>query len=277
MTAPFRKILVGVDGSAPSLAALQLAGRVAARTKVPVEVIRAWDVTLPDDSEDEVRGLCDDLVALGVEFTARALPGDPRNVLVDTLRSEGADLLVVGDRGHGGFLGLGLGSMAHYVAHHVTVPVAIVPQGAQIGGGPVIAGLDGSEANDAAAEWAAALAGELDRSVLAVLAVEPLADSYPHGTQTNWKYVGQAEVEDQLDRVRGAFPDVTFELELAHAHPVPGLVGVAERRDAPVIVVGTKGRAGFAGTLLGHVPMQLAHHSTRPVVIVPHGHGSHRR
>lgn len=62
--------------------------------------------------------------AAGVEIERRVVEGAPGGVLVE--ESRGADLLVVGSRGHGGFAGLLLGSVSQQVAHHAACPVVIV-------------------------------------------------------------------------------------------------------------------------------------------------------
>lgn len=58
-----------------------------------------------------------------VTLTTRLVQGDARTALVDS----GADLLVLGARGHGGIVGVILGSVTDYVAHHTRVPLVIVP------------------------------------------------------------------------------------------------------------------------------------------------------
>lgn len=64
-------------------------------------------------------------VTPGVEVEQSVLEGTPAQVLVEA--AQGADLLVVGTRGHGGFTGLLLGSVSQQAAHHAPCPVVIVP------------------------------------------------------------------------------------------------------------------------------------------------------
>lgn len=133
------RIVAGVDGSPSSKAALRWAVRQARLTGAEVEAVTAWH--LPSsygvaptadwtaDFEGEARKmLTDTLNELGIEppVTVRATvaEGHPADVLVRAAR--GADLLVVGSRGHGGFAGSLLGSVSQYCVHHAACPVLVV-------------------------------------------------------------------------------------------------------------------------------------------------------
>jgi nucleotide-binding universal stress UspA family protein len=61
----------------------------------------------------------------GVTITSRVVRGAPATALIAAAKD--ADLLVIGRRGHGGFMGLLLGSVAQQVAHHAPCPVVLVP------------------------------------------------------------------------------------------------------------------------------------------------------
>jgi nucleotide-binding universal stress UspA family protein len=132
-------IVVGVDGSAASLAALRWAAAEARLRDARLNVVHAWDRHPPreaisaDDwaiAADAAEGLADAIVAraLGeapdVEVETTAVFGPAGPVLTDA--SDAADLLVVGSRGLGGFRGLLLGSVGHHVAQHARCPVVVV-------------------------------------------------------------------------------------------------------------------------------------------------------
>jgi nucleotide-binding universal stress UspA family protein len=134
-------IVVGVDGSEESKKALRWAVEEARLRNARVVAIRAWVYPalaagglIPVDGE-----LVESLAAAEQEALAKAVAevegaegveqvvveDAPAHALVEAAR--GADLLVVGSRGHGGFTGLLLGSVSQQCAHHAACPVVIVP------------------------------------------------------------------------------------------------------------------------------------------------------
>jgi nucleotide-binding universal stress UspA family protein len=134
-----RKVIVGVDGSAPSKAALRWAARICERTGNPIEAVIAWEWPRsygwspmleewhPDaEAEKMLQQTLDDVFGsqrpAGVVASVRH--GAPRNVLIEA--SDGAEMLVVGSRGHGGFTGLLLGSVSAACAEHAHCPVVVV-------------------------------------------------------------------------------------------------------------------------------------------------------
>ena len=136
-----RTILVGVDGSETSVSALRWALQEARLRNDTVEVIHSWHfpyvgdvsgmVPFPSDVMEEsaaailsgvMTTVADD--AEGVTMTRRIVSGPAAPTLIDA--SSNADLLVVGRRGHGGFVSLMMGSVAHQVATHAHCPVVIV-------------------------------------------------------------------------------------------------------------------------------------------------------
>jgi nucleotide-binding universal stress UspA family protein len=137
------RIVVGVDGSAGAAQALRWAVAEAKRRGARLEVVHAWHyfglptppfVAPPETDAVEVRARkildravdavdCEGLVAPIERFLVWE---QPASALLDA--SKGADLLVVGSRGRGGFVGLLLGSVSQEVAHHASCPVVIVPK-----------------------------------------------------------------------------------------------------------------------------------------------------
>ncbi|HEX2144279.1 MAG TPA: universal stress protein [Glycomyces sp.] len=135
------RIVVGVDGSAASDKALAWAVKQAARTGAKLEAVQAWEVpamygtgmmVLPGGEEFDkaARRSLEGSVgrALGgrrdVEVEHHTVAGHPAKALIDM--AEGADLLVVGSRGHGGFVGALVGSVSHYCVSHAQCPVVVV-------------------------------------------------------------------------------------------------------------------------------------------------------
>ena len=140
------RIVVGVDGSDESIAALRWALREAALREASLRVLHAWSyqaaVGFPAMRLVDIGVMRESSEALLADAIAKARSGSLSTVSIDPVvtegsaaqalvdASEGADLLVVGARGHGGFLGLVLGSVATQVVHHATCPVVVVPSGA---------------------------------------------------------------------------------------------------------------------------------------------------
>jgi nucleotide-binding universal stress UspA family protein len=136
--------VVGVDGSASSRKALIWAAAEAADHGADLVVLNVWEHTLlppagsvsvseryvPDPSQRTTGDLLQVIKEeLGEEppvpVQAQVKQGRPAKILIDD--SAGADLLVVGKRGHGGFAGLVLGSVSQHVAAYAKCPVTVVP------------------------------------------------------------------------------------------------------------------------------------------------------
>jgi len=135
-----RRIVVGVDGSASSTAALAWAVKQAALTGAVVDAVIAWEVPanysflvqVPTDIN--YAGIAAQVVAdtiaevsgpgEQVKIRSTATEGNPARVLLDA--SKGAELLVVGSRGHGGFTEALLGSVSQHCVHHATCPVVVI-------------------------------------------------------------------------------------------------------------------------------------------------------
>ena len=134
------RIVVGVDGSPPSMAALRWAIRQAKLTRSSVDAVTAWRLPstyglaptadgVADFEGDAKKILADALNEVSgsesdVIIRPLVVEGHPADVLVWTAR--GADLLVVGSRGHGGFTSTLLGSVSHYCVHHASCPVLVI-------------------------------------------------------------------------------------------------------------------------------------------------------
>jgi nucleotide-binding universal stress UspA family protein len=135
-----RRIVVGIDGSRPSKEALRWAIEQARLTGAVVDAVKAWDfrkgdgwVPVPEEGVYLAK-TSEQLVADSVAEVAgeqppvpvhvAAIEGHAAYVLLQAARD--ADLLVVGSRGHGGFVGSLLGSVSQYCVHHATCPVVVI-------------------------------------------------------------------------------------------------------------------------------------------------------
>ena len=137
-----KQIVVGVDGSRLSIEALWKAHRLAAVLGCPLRVITVWEQAISLTSpiptgtwspHVEAEHTLDDVLqeAFGTDIpadlTRTALVGPPVELLIEA--SRGAEMLVVGNRGRGGFAGLLLGSVSSVLAAHAHCPVLIVHRG----------------------------------------------------------------------------------------------------------------------------------------------------
>ena len=135
-------ILVGVDGSAPSIDALHWAASQAKLTGVSLRVVATWHYPVslgwapawPDDwnPAEEAKSALTKVITSelggdsGITVAEQIIEGHPSEVLVALTEKESPDLLVVGSRGHGAFTGMVLGSVSEYCAAHAQCPVVIV-------------------------------------------------------------------------------------------------------------------------------------------------------
>ena len=283
-------VVVGVDGSESSLAAVDWAAREAAARRTALRVVHAFiwpklNVPLgpatyadPDGGlRADARGLLGDAVqraraaAPGVEVTAEMPEAMPVPAMLHESRT--ACLVVLGSRGLGGFGGLLLGSTAVQVAAHAPVPVVVVRRGDPgphaVARGDVVVGVDGSQHSVDAVAFAFAEAQRLGTGVLA-LTISPSGpiDTVPAG-------VLLADDDDPeparalAEAVAGwseKYPDVPVRRAVARGHASRTLTDLAA--DAALLVVGSRGAGGFRGLLIGSVSQGVLHHATCPVAIV---------
>jgi nucleotide-binding universal stress UspA family protein len=283
-------IVIGIDGSAGSAAALRWAVREAELRQGKVTAVMAWGLLEQHhatgnefdpayDSRDAAEALAAAVeAAVGPEVaptvTQRVVCDLPARALLDA--SEGADLVVVGARGLGGFRKLLLGSVSEQVLHHARCPVAIIRdvlaeagEAAAEGAERIVVGGDGSEDAQRAVRWA------LDEGRARGATVELVYAWAPPFVDVSGLLPGrgdadaQREAEVALERMLAGQDTTGVNVE---TRPVPGPASAAiiqAAEGATLLVVGSRGRGGFAGLLLGSVGRQVAAHAPCPVVVVP--------
>jgi nucleotide-binding universal stress UspA family protein len=281
-----RAIVVGTDGTETSTAAVDWAAQEARRRRVPLRIVHAyeWDwhesrYDIGNEYIDVARELAEAATAAaarqardaapGITIEAYALAGHAGAQLLQTAKD--AELLVVGNRGRGGFAGLLLGSVSQRVATHAACPVVVVRGHHDTSSGPVVAGVDDSPAADHVLETAFDAAAARGCGLLAVRAYLPAIPLWLTG-------VSAAEVDtpdqDAAERVRldeqlvpwqAKYPDVPVGVLLTHDSAAAALV--AASHDAQLLVVGSRGHGVVAGTLLGSAGLQLLHHADCPVYL----------
>ncbi|MGW3310063.1 universal stress protein [Streptomyces sp. NPDC001073] len=284
MTLP---MVVGVDGSEPSLRAVDWAADEAAMRGVPLRVVYAslWEhyegtsiaegLAKPDEQV-----LAEDIVDTAarrarlrrpeLDVRAEVLTEEPEYALVRESRS--ASVLVTGTRGRSGLAEALLGSVSLIVAGHAQCPMVVV-RGAQAQAGTrgrVVVGVGEKPAGSAAVRFAFDEARRRGVSVEAVRAWRcPARESTDHSLT-----VGEpARLHEQLavETLHAAFHDVPADVA-AHRRTVEGparSVLVDASRDADLLVVGARRRPGHFGLQLGRVAHGVLHHSACPVAIVP--------
>jgi nucleotide-binding universal stress UspA family protein len=275
-------VVAGVDGSEHAGLAVDVAAWEADRRHAPLRLICGFQpvyvyglVTVDADLDRQVRDL-DDMLTIESARVSRRYPqltvttevvrGVPASMLVD--ESASAQLIVVGSRGLGGFASLLIGSVSAQVAAHAHAPVIVVRGAREIPGpGPVVVGVDGSTGSAAAVEFAFEEADARGTGLIAVYAwgIVP-ADAGrddPHLEQG----VADAALIEALASIREKYPEVPVQYRAKHSVvPVPTILD--ESAGAGLIVVGPRGRGGFAGLLLGSVGDGLVRHANTPVAVV---------
>lgn len=278
------EVLVGVDGSEPSLRAVdwavtEAAARGGTLTVWCVAVSGSADNPMLWDGEEAVLVPAADVVRRAQERAAAspAIPvtggvgrGDPAQQLL--VRARGSDLLVVGDRGLGAFLGLLVGSVSERVAAEAACPVVVV-RGEPAADLPVLVGVDGSAANQAALGYAFAAAERRRVELVALAAAEPRLIAPAVGSPAP----PAVDVQSATDTVRAVLDEALQPWTERHpdvaVRRLP-VVGGATRAlveasaEAGLVVVGSRGHGALTGTLFGSVSRHLLRQAHCPVAVV---------
>jgi nucleotide-binding universal stress UspA family protein len=294
-----RPVVVGVDGSQHAERALRWAVREARLRHAALTVVHAYvEDGVSAASAAGARELAQRLVAdilgrhrhlLGDlrDVETVVMPGSARGaaaVLLEVARR--AQLVVLGTRGLGGFGELLLGSTSHRVLMHAGVPVVLVRTPPNVdptvaeehdGRRPLVVGADQSAGSQAALRWAFDEACRRDVGVLVVHALD--APSAPTlralgvpvelvaARLTEARTTARHEIDEQIDRALPMAGRPRVDRVIDDGAPVASLLRYATPEH--LLVVGTRGRRGFAELGPGSVSHQCAHHVGGPMVAVP--------
>jgi len=297
-----REILVGVDGSVASLHALDWAVQEATVHGLGLRLVCGYalpsfaaasldggyaaldDSAIRAGAQAVVAEAAEHVAHAGVPVSSHVTVGDGAAVLID--ESVHVTMAVVGTRGGGGFAERLLGTVSSALPAHAQCPTIVVPTRRPAKGNPpeeeplvvrpvrrVMVGLDGSPQAELALRWAIREAKAWDAELVAVTGVPVTAGS---GTLA-WLPVA-VDREQVLEDVAAAL-DVLVDRVVAEEPGAPTITRMV--RDGTgaqllteiagggdLLVVGSRGRGGFAGLLLGSTSQAVLHHAQCPVMIV---------
>ncbi|MFI7117368.1 universal stress protein [Amycolatopsis sp. NPDC049868] len=286
-------VVVGIDGSGSARrAAVWAAGEAEKRGKrlrlVHVYVVPPVRMPGVVPSADAIRSAFE---AQGARWLAEACDAVAErypDLVVETAarewapvaalihESQAATMIVLGSRGLGGFTGLLVGSTAVALAQHGHCPIVVArgkrPEDAPPETGPVVVGTDGSESSDAALAFAFEEASLRGTDLIVVRVWNEVTEHESvraHALTVDPDAVESSErraADEQLAPWLAKFPDLHVETVIARGRPVRALLGFGER--AQLLVVGSRGRGGFQGMLLGSTSQALVAHSGCPVAVV---------
>lgn len=291
------EIVVGIDGSDQSYGALTWAVSEAKRRKVAVRLVTAYSLpiftgtgfdagySVIDDKalEDGVRQILDEgyrrVEGEGVELRATVETGDASAILIEL--SKRAELIVVGSRSARGFLGRLLGTVSTALPAKASCPVVVVPlnwakrhaEDATIltPKHGVAVGSDGSDQARIAILKAAEQAERMGVGLKLVNALAPFTGAVnwvPAAVDFEAMYREVEHLQESAKKwVNGFYPNLEVTAELIDGSPVKVLIDAGEEAD--MIVVGTRGRGGLTGMILGSTSQGVLHAADNPVMIVP--------
>jgi nucleotide-binding universal stress UspA family protein len=292
MDAIRRTTVVGVDASPEADEALEWARGVVGDDDRLV-VVHAWELPLVtgydmvvtiDPAEIEQlsqQGLHELVERVGddrIEPITRQ--GHAGRALVTEADDVDADLIVVGHRGKGR-MSMMLGSTANYVLHHTERPVVIIRGEHATPPKRVVVGVDANDLGDDAGpagqenesvralRWAYTMPGVEEIRVvhswfLPALAVGMFATV---AAEMESMDAGAKQIVDRVMAAAGPPPDGVKVMGEA-VRGTPGFALIEASRDADLVVVGSRGRGGFAGLLLGSTSAEVASHSHSPVAVI---------
>jgi nucleotide-binding universal stress UspA family protein len=293
------KVLLATDGSAAAETALELAASITwpAESTIrlvsviePVETILsgAWTPALSQDIEDQV----DELLASAdvvLEHAARQLAGSGATIEREVMRGRagscvvedatrfGADLIIIGSRGHGSIGSMLLGSVSAEVADHAPCPVLVArtPRLTRI-----ILGTDGSQYAFAAEQWlrrwpifSQAAIEVTSVAYLGMPWTSGLALSAYTGSGEDYADTGRQIIADHRQTAETAAERLSSAGLRATARVAEGdaaqeLIRIAADDQADMIVLGTHGRTGLARLIMGSVARNVMLHAHCSVLIV---------
>ncbi|ALC07002.1 hypothetical protein CDES_13300 [Corynebacterium deserti GIMN1.010] len=287
-------VVVAVDGSDASKQAVRWAANTANKRGIPLRLASSYTMPQFLYAEGMVppQELFDDLQAEALEKVNEAreiahevapeikightiAEGSPIDMLLEM--SSGVTMIVMGSRGLGGLSGMVMGSVSGAVVGHAKCPVVVVREDSAVNEntkyGPVVVGVDGSEVSQKATEYAFAEADARDAELVAVhtwmdMQVQASLAGLA-AAQQQWDEVERSQTEMLIERLAPLvekYPNVTVKKIITRDRPVRALAEASE--GAQLLVVGSHGRGGFKGMLLGSTSRALLQSAPCPMMVV---------
>lgn len=292
MSASNQLIVVGVDGSDASEQAVRWAAAVASDRNLELRIVHALkdgelyyggDLAgtraLLEQAQKSAEQIVQDAVQIAslvdkdLTITTDFPTEPPVPLLIELSRD--ARMVVVGHTGRGGFPGMLAGSTAVALASHADCPVAVIR--GRFGPvvrpevGPVVVGVDDSPNSDQAIAMAFDEASRRDVPLVALHAWTDVSYLEPHGVAplaVTSELLEEGEQRLLAQRLAGwqeKYPDVEVQREIVRARPRHALLDWSAK--AQLVVVGSRGRGGFRGMLLGSTSQALVSHAQCPVLV----------
>lgn len=287
-------ILVGVDGSDASYKATWWAANYAKHAGVTLQIVCAYslpsyaavsfdstygamgdDIAAHSDAQEilsKAKAIADEQ---GVQAVTLIVTGDPSSVFVEL--SHNYDLIVIGNRGEGGLAERLLGTTSSSLPAYAYCPIVVVPYKDDEGNmmhlnntiNSVAVGSDeskwGLKALQIGAEFASAWGASLD-----VISAVPNIAGLTGSNSAEEQVVLDSYMDDLTDRIKPlheTYPDLDINKKIVPGSAVEALTQASKNHD--VVVVGSRGRGGFTGLLLGSTSQGLLQHSASAVYVVP--------
>ncbi|HEU5469293.1 MAG TPA: universal stress protein [Actinophytocola sp.] len=284
-------IVVGIDGTPAALRAARWAATEALRRDRPLRLVHTYEISLrfpagiadPNSVANAFQdqgwhwlraaeaavlevapGLCPELALLRAPVVLGLLH-----------ESNSAEMLVLGTRAQNGLTGLLVGSVSVALAGRAHCPVVVArgrcEHDTTLVDGPVVVGVDGTPGGEAALAFAFEHAATHGRALVAVHTwTDSLLDAALTGAAAvDFNPLQQHAYETLAERLAGwqeKYPEVKINREVVQDRPAQALLRYAGT--AGMVVVGTRGRGGFRGLVLGSTSQQLIYHAPCPVAVV---------
>jgi nucleotide-binding universal stress UspA family protein len=283
----FRKILVPVEGSHSCFHAKMLAVSIASKFKskvtvvhcashefmhpelkaqyqLPHSILHKIDEAYLQAGKKIIRNAEEMFKEAGIDVDARLVTfEDPAEFILQLVKDEGYDLVVIGNRAEHQSERYSLGSVTEKVARHAGCPVLIVKKKPKVE--KLLTAVDGSKYADKAVEYAVQLAKNYNAK-LALIHVEEDKLIRVGGPQVEncVGTVGECILKDAATKLKG----VSFDKKLEYGSPADVIIKIAKKADVDIIVVGSRGLSSVRRFLLGSVSDDISMHARSSVLIV---------